>query len=54
MFFNIQGAYAEYTIAPQKNLMRKPTHLSWPEAASIPENYLTGKSFLLRITQRTL
>lgn len=23
--------------------MKKPGHLSWVEAASIPENYLTGK-----------
>lgn len=37
-----QGAYAEYVRLPQTNLMRKPTHLSWEEAASIPENFLTG------------
>ena len=39
-----QGAYAEYVRLPQTNLMRKPNHLSWEEAASIPENFLTGTS----------
>lgn len=25
-----------------QNVMRKPSHLSWVEAASVPENWLTG------------
>ncbi|KAA1476887.1 quinone oxidoreductase [Dentipellis sp. KUC8613] len=36
------GAYAEYIALPAANLMRKPSHLSWTEAASIPENFLTA------------
>ena len=37
-----QGAYAEYIRLPGTNVMPKPAHLSWEEAASIPENFLTG------------
>ena len=37
-----QGAYAEYIRLPETNVMPKPAHLSWEEAASIPENFLTG------------
>ena len=29
---------------PASNVMKKPSHLSWREAASIPENFLTGTS----------
>lgn len=36
------GAYAEYITSPQTHIMRKPTHLSWVEAASIPEAFLTA------------
>ncbi|KAF8215182.1 quinone oxidoreductase [Mycena galopus ATCC 62051] len=36
------GAYAEYVLVAETNLMRKPAHLSWAEAASIPENFLTA------------
>ncbi|KAH6911424.1 hypothetical protein BKA70DRAFT_1267617 [Coprinopsis sp. MPI-PUGE-AT-0042] len=36
------GAYAEYLVAPQKNIMKKPESLTWVEAASIPENLLTA------------
>ena len=38
-----QGAYAEYISSPQTHIMKKPSHLSWAEAASIPEVFLTGK-----------
>lgn len=37
-----QGAYAEFMTVPEANVLKKPTHLSWGEAASIPENFLTG------------
>ncbi|PFH54046.1 hypothetical protein AMATHDRAFT_826 [Amanita thiersii Skay4041] len=36
------GAYAEYIAIPQTHVMNKPSHLSWVEAASIPEVFLTG------------
>ncbi|KAF8631070.1 hypothetical protein AX15_002672 [Amanita polypyramis BW_CC] len=36
------GAYAEYIASPQTHLMAKPSHLSWVEAASIPEVFLTA------------
>lgn len=41
-----QGAYAEYIVAPRGNLIKKPAHLSWAEAASIPEVMLTGTLLL--------
>ena len=37
-----QGCYAEYINVPQTHIIKKPEHLSWTEAASIPENFLTG------------
>ncbi|KAG6849684.1 hypothetical protein H0H93_006302 [Arthromyces matolae] len=36
------GAYAEYIVVPSSHIIRKPDHLSWVEAASIPENFLTA------------
>ncbi|KAM6494303.1 hypothetical protein JOM56_010664 [Amanita muscaria] len=36
------GAYAEYIVCPQTHILKKPTHLSWEEAASIPEAFLTA------------
>ncbi|KAG6370681.1 putative quinone oxidoreductase PIG3 [Boletus reticuloceps] len=36
------GAYAEYVVCNQGLLIKKPASLSWVEAASIPENYITG------------
>ncbi|KAI0785145.1 quinone oxidoreductase [Abortiporus biennis] len=36
------GAYAEYVVAVEGNLLAKPHNLSWAEAASIPENFLTA------------
>lgn len=38
----MQGAYAEFITVLQTHVLRKPTHLSWTEAAGIPENFLTG------------
>ncbi|KAJ7366359.1 hypothetical protein DFH08DRAFT_834145 [Mycena albidolilacea] len=36
------GAYAEYIVVLQTHVVRKPTRLSWVEAASIPECFLTA------------
>ncbi|KAI6042655.1 quinone oxidoreductase putative [Pisolithus marmoratus] len=36
------GAYAEYIASHQDLLIRKSPHLSWEEAASIPENFITA------------
>ncbi|KAH6907976.1 hypothetical protein BKA70DRAFT_1280362 [Coprinopsis sp. MPI-PUGE-AT-0042] len=45
------GAYAEYLVAPQKNIMKKPESLTWVEAASIPENLLTAFQALVLISE---
>jgi len=36
------GAYAEYIVVAEGNIIKKPTRLSWVDAASIPENFLTA------------
>ncbi|KAJ6602721.1 quinone oxidoreductase [Mycena vulgaris] len=36
------GAYAEYIVVQQTHVVRKPARLSWAEAASIPECFLTA------------
>ncbi|KAH7090096.1 quinone oxidoreductase putative [Auriculariales sp. MPI-PUGE-AT-0066] len=36
------GAYAEYIAVPQTHIMVKPSQLSWIEAASVPEAWLTA------------
>jgi len=36
------GAYAEYVVVLATHLIRKPDHLSWAEAASLPENFFTA------------
>ncbi|KAK7464903.1 hypothetical protein VKT23_006112 [Stygiomarasmius scandens] len=36
------GAYAEFIAVESSHLLRKPSHLSWNEAASIPEVFLTA------------
>jgi len=36
------GAYAEYIAVPATHILRKPDRLTWAEAASIPENFLTA------------
>jgi len=36
------GCYAEYVVCWEKLTIRKPSHLTWVEAASIPENFLTA------------
>ncbi|EJD39288.1 quinone oxidoreductase putative [Auricularia subglabra TFB-10046 SS5] len=44
------GAYAEYVTVPHGNLMRKPPSLSWAEAASIPEAFITAFQALVQIS----
>ncbi|KAJ7162989.1 quinone oxidoreductase [Mycena filopes] len=36
------GAYAEFIVVPQTHVVQKPARLSWVEAASIPECFLTA------------
>ncbi|EKM49717.1 uncharacterized protein PHACADRAFT_265363 [Phanerochaete carnosa HHB-10118-sp] len=45
------GAYAEYIRLPETNVMPKPAHLTWEEAASIPESFLTAYQALVLIGQ---
>ncbi|KAI0373786.1 quinone oxidoreductase [Pilatotrama ljubarskyi] len=45
------GAYAEYIVAPHRNLIKKPAHLSWAEAASIPEVFLTAFQALVVLAE---
>lgn len=45
------GGYAEYIAVPQANIIKKPAHLSWVQAASIPENFLTAFQALIVIAQ---
>ncbi|KAI0754573.1 quinone oxidoreductase [Daedaleopsis nitida] len=45
------GAYAEYVVAPYRNIIKKPAHLSWVEAASIPEVLLTAFQALVVLAE---
>ncbi|OCH90446.1 quinone oxidoreductase [Obba rivulosa] len=45
------GAYAEYIVVPKSNVMKKPEHLSWIEAASIAENFLTAFQALVLVAE---
>ncbi|KAI0718186.1 quinone oxidoreductase [Cerioporus squamosus] len=45
------GAYAEYILAPHRNLIKKPAHLSWIEAASLPEVFLTAFQALVVLAE---
>ena len=40
----LQGAYAEFIAVLETQILRKPQQLSWAEAASIPEAFITGES----------
>ncbi|KAG1751632.1 quinone oxidoreductase putative [Suillus paluster] len=42
------GAYAEFINCNEGLLLKKPNHLSWVEAASIPENYITAYQALVK------
>jgi len=41
------GSYAEYVEVPQRALMRIPEGMSWPEAASIPNVFVTAHDALV-------
>lgn len=41
-YTDVQGAYAEYIAISSKMIIRKPSRLSWVEAAGIPENWMTA------------
>jgi NADPH:quinone reductase-like Zn-dependent oxidoreductase len=41
------GSYAEYVVAPQRSLMRIPDTMSWPEAAAIPNVFVTAHDALV-------
>jgi len=43
------GAYAEYIKLPASHLIAKPAHLSWIEAASVPEMWITAYQALVVI-----
>ncbi|GBE85078.1 quinone oxidoreductase [Sparassis latifolia] len=45
------GAYAEYIVVLPANLLRKSPSLTWEEAASIPENFLTAFQALVVIAE---
>ncbi|KAI0655565.1 quinone oxidoreductase [Cubamyces menziesii] len=45
------GAYAEYMVVPHRNVIRKPDNLSWIEAASIPEVFLTAFQALVVLAE---
>ncbi|KAI0088494.1 quinone oxidoreductase [Irpex rosettiformis] len=45
------GAYAEFIRLYETHLMPKPKHLTWEEAASIPENFLTAYQALIVLAQ---
>ncbi|EPQ54785.1 quinone oxidoreductase [Gloeophyllum trabeum ATCC 11539] len=45
------GAYAEYIAVPAQLLLRKPPLLSWADAASVPENFLTAYQALVTIAE---
>ncbi|KAJ5106262.1 hypothetical protein N7456_002937 [Penicillium angulare] len=43
------GAYAEYIAVSTKMLVHKPSHLSWEEAAGVPETWITASQALFLI-----
>ncbi|EKM79169.1 hypothetical protein AGABI1DRAFT_113770 [Agaricus bisporus var. burnettii JB137-S8] len=43
------GAYAEYIAVPSTHVIRKPDNLTWIEAASVPEAFLTAYQALVLI-----
>ncbi len=44
---HIPGGYAEFIAVPQQNLLRKPPHLSFEEAAAMPLVFLTAWNMLV-------
>jgi NADPH:quinone reductase-like Zn-dependent oxidoreductase len=49
--YSLQGAYAEFITVNETHLIAKPALLSWAEAASIPEVFLTAFQALVQIGQ---
>ncbi|GAA5959705.1 hypothetical protein JCM3765_007245 [Sporobolomyces pararoseus] len=47
----IGGAYAEFIKTPCSMLTLKPTHVSWVQAAAVPENWLTAFQALFTISE---
>ncbi|KWU46094.1 quinone oxidoreductase putative [Rhodotorula sp. JG-1b] len=45
------GAYAEYISVPAGMCTRKPDHVSWEQAAAVPENWLTAWQALFLIAE---
>jgi len=43
-----KGGYAEYVVVPERNLIRKPSRLSFEESASYPLTFLTAWNALVR------
>jgi NADPH:quinone reductase-like Zn-dependent oxidoreductase len=48
---SFDGSYAEYTLAPTKNVFTIDTDLDWTELAAIPETYFTVYSSLFNSLQ---
>lgn len=44
---NRDGGCAEYVVVPRANLLPKPRHLSWPEAAAYPLTFMTSWHMLV-------
>jgi NADPH:quinone reductase-like Zn-dependent oxidoreductase len=42
VFGECQGAFAEYACAPERKLVRKPAHLTFEQAAAIPDSGVTA------------
>lgn len=47
----IGGAYAEFIKTPTSMLTLKPSHVSWVQAAAVPENWLTAFQALFTISE---
>ncbi|GAA5928767.1 NAD(P)H-quinone oxidoreductase [Sporobolomyces koalae] len=45
------GAYAEYIATPASMVVRKPSHVSWVQAAAVMENWLTAYQALFTISE---
>jgi NADPH2:quinone reductase len=45
------GSYAEYTVANHRSLMRIPNGISWPQAASIPNVFVTAHDAIVTNAQ---
>ncbi|GAA5857542.1 hypothetical protein JCM8547_009330 [Rhodosporidiobolus lusitaniae] len=45
------GAYAEYIAVPAGMVIGKPDHVSWVQAAAVPENWLTAYQALFKIAE---